>query len=527
MLTLRFYGAARFVTGSCTILETDSGRVMVDCGLFQGPKEIKERNYGSFPFDPASIDCLLLTHAHIDHSGLIPKLVKHGFQGKIYTTTVTADLCSVMLPDSGHIQEMEVQRKNRKLNRAGKELLEPIYTVQDAYNALNQFIGLQYGEPVETIPGMTARFLNAGHILGSAMVELNIQHHGKTTKLLFSGDIGNRNQPIVEDPATVESADYVVMESTYGNRLHDPPSDKVATLGRIIKDTFRRGGNLIIPAFAVERTQDLLLTLDQLVNAGVLAGNQIYIDSPLAINATEIYCRHSHYFDAQTKAIALTEGRDCALMIPGLQFTRTAEESIALNRISGGAVIISASGMCDAGRIKHHLKHNLWRPESTVLLVGFQAEGTLGRRLLEGDKLVRIHGEQIAVKATITTLPGFSAHADRAGLLNWLRSFQVRPKCCFINHGEETSALAFAQSVINELGIPVLLPSIMESFDLDSPLFTPETGRKGVSAEEVALAYQNIQQMLKKVVEEGVEAGNYASLLEKLHSIEREISRKI
>ncbi|KKM09198.1 metallo-beta-lactamase [Clostridiales bacterium PH28_bin88] len=527
-MKLSFYGAARMVTGSCYILDNGSTKVMIDCGLFQGSKEIKERNYGAFPFNPGEIDYLLLTHAHIDHSGLIPKLCKHGFRGPIIATSATADLCTAMLPDSGHIQEMEVERKNRKYQRAGISLLNPIYTVQDAINSLQQFRPVNYGQEVQLTSEIRVCFRDAGHILGSSMVEVWVKDEEREIKVVFSGDIGNSNQPIINDPSLIEEADFVVMESTYGNRSHGEKEDKLELLSAAIRDTFKKGGNLVIPAFAVERTQDLLYDLNLLIDRQEISPRNIYIDSPLAVTATEIFCRNSAYFDQETQAILNKQGGQCPLYLPGLQFSRTVEESMALNQITGGAIIISASGMCDAGRIKHHLKHNLWRKESTILFVGYQAQGTLGRKLLDGEKKVRIHGEEIAVKAEIRQINGFSAHADQAGLLEWIQGFRVLPRRVFITHGEESGAETLAGLLTQEIGVPTHVPGLLEEVILTgeiAPIAKAKTTHPAVVEEitplQVEDAYRRVQQMFTAAMEEGMAKKNYQQLWSKLSAIER------
>ncbi|WP_227766250.1 MBL fold metallo-hydrolase RNA specificity domain-containing protein [Zhaonella formicivorans] len=492
MANLKFYGASRMVTGSCYLLEAGGLKILIDCGMFQGSKSLKERNYGDFPFSPASIDYLILTHAHIDHSGLIPKLCKNGFQGQVITTKATAELASVMLPDSGYIQEMEVERKNRKYARAGKPLIKPIYTAEDARECLKFFKTVEYNQQLSLSPEITLRFQDAGHILGSAMAEIWVKEHNNEFKIVFSGDIGNYNQPIIRDPATILEADYVVMESTYGNRLHEHNEDKLDMLTGIIKETFSRGGNLIIPAFAIERTQDLLYDLNILLQRGAISPQEIYIDSPLAIAATEIFCRNTAYYDEDTIRLQEAKG-DCPLYFPGLHYTMTTEESIALNKIKGGAIIISASGMCDAGRIKHHLKHNLWRPESTILFVGYQAQGTLGRRILDGEKKVTIHGEEIAVKAQIRKIDGYSAHADQSGLLRWATAFKTVPKRYFITHGEEDASLTFAKLLNERIGSArTVIPSLFDEYVLGDETVTVKVESPYQTAEEIRHKLNNL-----------------------------------
>ena len=462
-MQLQFLGAAETVSGSCFLLSYDSYQVLIDCGMFHGPEEYKQRNYGDFPFIPQEIDAVILTHAHIDHSGLLPKLVKHGYKGPIYGTGATADLCSIMLPDSAYIQESEVERKNRKLRRQGKKLLTPIYTVDDAEQTLTRFRRMIYDEEIKILPGLRLRMRDAGHILGAAIVELWVTSGGRTTKIVFSGDIGNLNQPIVQDPTYISEADIVVVESTYGMRHHEGREQRFQRLAQVVNETMERGGNLLIPAFALGRTQDLLYALRILQDKGEVPPLNVYIDSPLAVSATEIFRKHTPVFDWETRTM-LREGRS-PFEFDGLHYTQSVEESIALNSIHSGAVIVSASGMADAGRIKHHLKHNLWRKEAAVLLIGYQAIGTLGRRLQDGAREVRIHGEPVQVNASIHTITGFSAHGDQAALLTWLKRFRHIGQI-FVVHGEAEDAHQFAQLVHSELNVPTVVPKLDEIFHL-------------------------------------------------------------
>ncbi len=461
-------GGAKTVTGSCFLVEAKGCRFLVDCGMFQGGKDVKARNSESFPFHPGDIDFVLLTHAHIDHSGLLPKLILAGFKGRVYATDGTVELCRVMLPDSGYIQEMEVERKNRKALRSGVPLLSPIYTAADAEEAMKRFVHVSYGEEIHPAANVRARFLNAGHILGSAMIEVFVEEDGAEKKILFSGDLGRPDRPIVKDPDIVKSADVLVIESTYGDRLHGESGDLSGQLKDVIHRTIRRGGNVVIPAFAVDRSQDLLLTLNQLNEAHELPPLDVYLDSPLAIAATEIFMRFPEYYDDETRAFMKKHNMDPFLM-RNLKLSRTAEESRALNGIESGAIIISASGMADAGRIKHHLKHNLWRKESTVLFVGYLAEGTLGRRIADGAKVVNIHGEEVAVNAEIVNLDYLSAHADYVEILSWLKNFNRPPEQIFIVHGEEKSAESLAAMIREEMKSDVYVPDYRASFDLLMP----------------------------------------------------------
>ncbi len=463
-MRLQFLGAAETTSGSCYLLNFAEHNVLIDCGLFQGPEELKQRNYGDFPFEPEEIDAVILTHAHIDHSGLLPKLVKWGFNGSIFTTGVTVDLCEIMLADSGYIQETEVERKNRKLSRRGKKLLEPIYTVQDARESMKHFRRMIYDEEVSILPGLRVRFRDAGHILGAAIVELWVTENEETTKIVFSGDLGNLNQPIVQDPTFITAADILVIESTYGTRLHEERDTRFEYLAEMVNKTMQRGGNLLIPAFALGRTQDLLYSLRILQDEGKIPPLTIYIDSPLASAATEVFMRHSSTFDYKTRSM-LAEGRS-PFASPGVHYTETVEESMRLNQVRGGLVIIAGSGMADAGRIKHHLKHNLWRKETGVLLVGYQAQGTLGRRLQDGAEEVRIHGEPVKVKADVQTITGFSAHGDQAALLNWLRRFNHIGRV-FVTHGEKESCHGFAELISEKLKVPAIVPKLDEIFEFN------------------------------------------------------------
>ncbi len=470
-MQISFLGATGTVTGSCYLMEHGNTKFLVDCGLYQGNKELKERNYVPFSFNPAEIDFVLLTHAHIDHSGLLPKLYKNGFQGPTFATNGTADLCSVMLPDSAHVQEGEVERKNRKNMRAGNPLLTPIYTMEDAYLTVSKLKGLDYGECFQPVEGIDVCFYDAGHILGSSMVDIRYEENGKQRKIVFTGDLGRYNHFIVNDPTTIEEADFVVMETTYGNRLHNEKHIDLEArrkqLAAIITDTFQKGGNVVIPAFAVDRCQDIIMEINGLIEEGLLKNTKIYVDSPLAVKATEIFNRHPECFDEETKALMAKHGKS-PLAADNIVFSETVEDSLKINQIKSGAIIISASGMAEAGRIKHHLKHNLWRPESTVIFAGYQAEGTLGRRLLEGETLVKIHGEEIDVKARILFLEGYSAHADQEELLHWLSGFQKQPDKIFLIHGEDQSRIDFAAAVKEHLGFETVIPNWCDVVDLDA-----------------------------------------------------------
>lgn len=455
-MRLTFLGAARMVTGSSYLLEVGDEKILVDCGMFQGSKAISALNRRPFVYDPTSITAVLLSHAHIDHSGLLPKLCKSGFKGPIYSTKVTAELCRIMLPDSAHIQEFDAEIATRKGQRAGKNPVEPIYTIEDAYSCLEHFKPVAYNTEIEVSPNITVRFQDAGHILGSSVLEVWVRDEGKTSKFLFSGDLGQPNQPIIKDPTFVDEADYIITESTYGNRKHEH-YDKEEKLAEIINDTVSRGGNIIIPSFAVGRTQMILYYLHKLLKSGKIPDIPVIIDSPLAISATDIFMHNTQDFDSEAVEM-LNKEHENPLNMPQLTFTRTAQESKALNSLDRPAVIISASGMADAGRILHHLKHNLWRQESSVVFVGYQAQGSLGRRLVEGAKKVKIMGEEISVKSKIHNLEGFSAHADQDQLLSWLGNFKSKPANVFIVHGEYDMSEPFARLIEEKLQYPTYVP---------------------------------------------------------------------
>ncbi|EGO61810.1 MBL fold metallo-hydrolase RNA specificity domain-containing protein [Acetonema longum] len=458
-MQLTFLGAAMMVTGSAFLLETGRHRGLVDCGMFQGSKEIEALNRRPFPFDPKTIDFVLLTHAHIDHSGLLPRLCKSGFKGPIYATPVTAALCGIMLPDSAHIQEYDAEVANRKGQRAGRKALqEPLYTVQEAYECLKQFVTVEYDREFALNDEIIFQFRDAGHILGSSMIELWVNETNDEkgrSKYLFSGDIGQPDQPILKNPTCIDSADFVIMESTYGNRLHEGQAKEEA-LAQIINDTYAAGGNVVIPAFAVGRTQTLLYYLRQFFKEKKIPDMPVIVDSPMAVSATDIFLGHPQEYDAESQAIL--SGNEHPFKMPNLVFAKSSDESKAINSMNEPVIIISASGMADAGRILHHLKHNLWRPESSVVLVGYQAQGSMGRRLLEGVRRVKIMGEQISVRAKIHNLDGFSAHADRQQLLDWLSCLQSPPVNIFMVHGEPDMSEPFARIVQGKFGYPCFVP---------------------------------------------------------------------
>ncbi len=463
--TLAFHGAAATVTGSCFLIDRDGTRFLVDCGMFQGNKTVRELNYRPFPFTPQDLAFVLLTHAHIDHSGLLPKLTRAGFSGPIHATAATCDLLEFMLPDSGHIQESEVEHLNKRNRRRGRPLVAPIYTRADAEATLRRLVPRDYGSWFEPAPGIRVRFWNAGHILGSASIEIEIAEGGdRPLRLLFSGDVGPDEKAFHDHPAAPSGLDHVIMESTYGDREREDRTieERRERLRREVAAALARGGNLVVPAFAVERTQELLYALTWLMHRGRIPEAPIFIDSPLATRITRVFAAHRH---------ELHEVEDPELMFdsPHIRFTETVEQSRAINRITGGAIIMAASGMCDAGRIRHHLRHNLWRPECTVLFVGYQAPGTLGHLILSGEKRVRIHGQEIAVRARIRSIEGYSAHADRGELLAWAEKRRPIHGTLFLDHGEEEALAALRAALVAD-GMPagrIAVPELDETFTLE------------------------------------------------------------
>ena len=495
-MKLRFYGADRCVTGSCHCLEVNGKHILVYCGLQQGRDEIDNT---ALPFHPGSIDVVLVTHAHIDHSGRIPMLIKQGFQGRIVTTRLTADLLDIMLLDSAHIQEQDAEWKNRKAERSGAPRVEPLYTIEDASRVREFMTTCEYGEKVELCEGVTLEFVDAGHLLGSASIIVDAAEGGVSKRLVFSGDLGNVNQPIIRDSVHIHGADYVVMESTYGDRNHTEVWSYTDDLAAIIDKTIARGGNVIIPSFAVGRTQELLYFIREIKDAGLVKSNPdfpVYIDSPLAKKATTIFTGNLHgYLDED--ALELVRDGTHMFNFTNLRMTETGEESKALNEEPTPKVIISASGMCDAGRIRHHLKHNLWRSECAVVFVGYQGEGTLGRTLLEGAKSVKMFGEEIAVNAEIVNFQGLSSHADRDHLLSWIADFkEPKPQHVFVVHGDREVAPFFAQT-IQGMGFIAHAPQYTEVYDLTadkmlSPGYLPERKAKTVGGGKTSSAYERL-----------------------------------
>ncbi|MDW7668237.1 MAG: MBL fold metallo-hydrolase [Bacillota bacterium] len=469
-MKIKFTGAAGTVTGSCHYIEIEDKKILLDCGLFQGKKEVEELNYEELQFNPAEIDYLFLSHSHIDHSGRIPLLVKKGFKGKIYATKPASDLCSIMLMDSAHIQEVEAEWKTRKALRKGEEEVKPLYDTKDAEESLKYFKPILYNQKVEIDENITLRFKDAGHILGSAIIELWIKENSQEEKLVFTGDLGMKNKPILRNPEIIEECDYLIIESTYGNRLHEEVEKRTEKLVDILVDTVKKNGTVVIPSFAVGRTQDIIYELNKYYDGHetettkILKDIPVFIDSPLATKATEIFNKNPQAFDEEARGYIMKG--DNPLFFKNLHFTQSVDESKALNISTEPKIIISASGMCEAGRIRHHLKHNLWRNNAAVVFVGYQADGTLGQRLKDGEKEVKILGEEIKVNAKIYSIEGFSGHGDRDDLISWLKELKSAPKKTFIVHGEEDSRENFAETVKTELGIDTIIPKKDEEFEV-------------------------------------------------------------
>lgn len=462
-MEMEFYGATGGVTGSCHILRIGNHQLLLDCGLVQGRRREEESNREPFPFDPRELDAVILSHGHIDHSGRLPLLVKRGFSGPIYTQNATKDLCNVMLLDSASLAERDVKYENRKRERKGKTAIEPLYTQRDATNAVNNMEGLRYREKKEILPGVVIRFQDAGHIMGSSMVEVWLTEKNTTRKVVFSGDIGQYDTPILYDPATIEEADVVIMESTYGNRLHRNRSHTIDEIGEVISTTRHDKGNLLIPAFSVGRSQELLYYMGKYYDEWGLDRWHVFLDSPMAIKASEIYWDYPHLYDEE--ATKLRKEVNEMPKISSLHLTRSVEESKAIHRIKSGAIIIAGSGMCTGGRILHHFKQNISRRECHVMIVGFQAYGTLGRRLVNGEETVRIHGDTYRVKSKIHTVGGLSAHADQNDLLRWVQGFKTLPTVCLV-HGEDEVKQEFSQLLEKKLQLHTRIPQAGEVLDL-------------------------------------------------------------
>ena len=464
-MKITFLGATHEVTGSCTLLEVCGKQILVDCGMEQGA-DIYENC--ELPIAPGDIDAILLTHAHIDHSGKIPAMVAQGYKGPIHATEATGRLCAIMLRDSAHIQESESEWRNRKAKRSGGAPYVPQYTMADAEQAIRQFQPHPYGKTVELFQGVRVRFEDAGHLLGSASIYFELEENGERRTIVFSGDLGNHTRPLIRDPKPAQPCDYAVIESTYGDRLHGQRPDYLGQLTRILQDTFDQGGNVVIPSFAIGRTQEMLYLMRTIKEQQLLRGHDdftVYVDSPMAVEATRIYSSGLlDYYDEETLAL-LEKGID-PIHFPGLKLSVTSDESKLINFDKTPKVILSASGMCEAGRIRHHLKHNLWRADSTILFVGYQSEGTVGRKLMDGAQSVRLFGEDIAVHARIENLAGISGHADRDMLLNWLKAMGVAPKQVFVNHGEDSVCDSFVSYIHETVGYPAVAPFSGDEYDL-------------------------------------------------------------
>ena len=464
-MKLEFLGADHEVTGSCHYLKVGQTHVLIDCGMEQGADLYVNQE---IPVNASEVDYVLVTHAHIDHSGLLPLLYNHGFRGKIYATNATTELCEIMLKDSAHIQQFEAEWKNRKARRAGRPEVVPLYDINDAMGVMEHFVPCPYAQKIEIEPGLTIRFVDAGHLLGSASIEVWAEDEDGKTKIVFSGDIGNGNKPLIKDPHFIEDADYVVMESTYGDRLHEVSVDYAKELAEVITETFHRGGNVVIPAFSVGRTQELLYFLRRIKTENLMKEYQdfeVYIDSPLAVEATGIFHKNvAECFDEE--ALELVGKGINPIRFDGLKMAITSDESKMINFNEKSKVIISASGMCDAGRIRHHLKHNLWNPNNTILFVGYQAIGTLGRALIEGATEVKLFGETVAVGAEIRQMPGISGHADVNGLMTWIKAFKEKPEKVFVTHGDDEVTEIFARRLQEELGLDSMAPFSGTVYDL-------------------------------------------------------------
>lgn len=524
-MKISFLGGTRTVTGSNHLIETNNTKILLDCGLFQGEKELDEKNFKAFSFNPSEIDFLILGHAHIDHSGRIPKLVKEGFRGKIICTKATMDLADIMLKDSAKIQEQDNEWENRKRQRAGKELLEPLYTTEDAENAMEFFKPYFYDQLIKLNDEVTIRFADAGHILGSAFTEIWIKEGEKETKLVYAVDIGIKKRPILNSPTFIEDADYLVMESTYGDKNHEPFEESTKELMELIKETVLGGGTVIIPAFAVGRTQELIYEFNNYFEyderAEELKNISFYVDSPMGVSATEAFSKNTDSFDKETKELILKG--DHPFEFKNLTYVSSVEDSIALNKNEDPKVIISSSGMANAGRVRHHLKHNLWDKKNAVIFVGFQAQGTLGRMLIDGVKDVKILGEEINVGAKIHTVNGFSAHADQDFLLEWASHFKSKPKV-FLVHGERP-ALKALQSLLEHLyQFNVIVPKEGESYNLDSAEFIREEIDVEAIKKEIDGNMVDVKDQFKNFVDnldlENLEDKDYVELKNKLIEME-------
>ena len=545
-MQITFLGATKTVTGSNFLVEASGKKFLIDCGLYQGAAKETFLNTDDFLFNPSEIDFMLLTHAHIDHSGRIPKLYKEGFRSNIYATKATVELCGIMLPDSGHIQEAEVEWLNRKRKRQGKHEVLPLYTQEDAEECLEVFEAVNYDQIIQIDNNIKVRFNDAGHMLGSSIIEIWITENGKEKKIVFSGDLGNTKTPLLKEPSIIEDCDYLVMESTYGSRFHEENDNKAEKFLDIVDKTLDRSGNVIIPSFAVGRTQEILYELNKTKEKRhdqkfyeeyqKLMEVPVYVDSPLAISATEVFMNNMDILDEQVQE-DLSKG-DNPLEFPGLRFTRTPEESKQLNESTSQSIIISASGMCEIGRIKHHLKHNLWNPNNTILFVGYQAPGTLGRKILDGAKEVKIFGEEVAINADIQYIEGFSGHADQNGLLKFIDNFESKPSKIFLVHGEPEGQKVLKSVIQQKFDLDVEIPDFGDVFKLeDSARKVGEVVSKNIEKyirleiiERIETLKEQIQDM-ELIIKEDLSQDNgderAKDLKEKLKQLEQDIVKII
>ena len=535
-MKIKFCGASTDVTGSCHLLTTDKHQILLDCGMFQGGKQEEAKNEEQFPFDPSAVECVLLSHAHIDHCGRLPLLVRRGFKGNIYCTDATADLLDVMLKDSAYIQEKDAENQTRKNARKGLPAVQPLYTSRDAEAALKLVKPVLYDQLIELNEDIKIVFNDAGHILGSAITELWVTEGETTSKIVFSGDLGVEERPILRNPVKIKKADYVIMETTYGNRLHPANSTSIDELINITIDTVKRGGSVIIPSFAVGRTQELIFQFNMFYEEhpeykDILGDVNVYIDSPMATTATEVFKKNAQVFDEETKAYILKG--DHPLDFKNLKFTRNTADSQMLNNDKTAKIIISASGMCEAGRIRHHLKHNLWDSRNSIVFVGYQAEGTLGRLLVNGAKEVKLFGETVVVGAQIHNLEGFSGHADQNGLLDWVGGFHAEPKKIFLVHGEMQSKYDFAAKMKERFGYEPVVVTGNSEFELETgELLSKEEviaeviDEKGV--EDLKIKIVNTQEELAKMLEstkDAMEGGVSAEKLQQINNIVLELEK--
>lgn len=506
-MNIKFCGAADGVTGSCHLIESEGRKILLDCGQFQGGRKQEARNFEDFPFDPKDVDVLVLSHAHIDHSGRIPLLIKRGFTGDIYCTDATADLLEIMLRDSAYIHEKEAEWQTKKNARLQRPPVEPLYTIADAEIALKHVKPVLYDQLVKIMDGVEIVFNDAGHILGSAIVELWVTENEKTSKIVFTGDLGVKDRPILRDPTKIKKADFVIMESTYGNRLHDKADMRIEALMDIVEKTFARGGTVVIPSFAVGRTQELIYEFNRIEDdpryEKIFRGLRVYIDSPMARNATLVFKKNAQVFDKEAREYLLKG--DQPLDFEGLHFTKSTQESMALNQDRNPKIIISASGMCEAGRIRHHLRHNLWDPKCSIVFVGYQAEGTLGRRLLEGAEEVTLFGEPIKVAAEIHNLEGFSGHADKNGLLDWIGGLQAKPTQLFLVHGEPDAKEGLAKAIKEQFGWDSTVVESISEFELETAhLISKETPASDLldeeAMEDIQAKISDLHEQLEKVL---------------------------